>query len=264
MTYELKGGAFPVVVCQLADGEKMVTEKGSMVWMSPNMEMSTSGGGLGKMFSKAFSGESMFQNIYTARGAGMIAFGSSFPGRILPLTIQPGREVILQKTAFLAAETGVNLSIHFNKKMGTGFFGGEGFIMQRLSGSGIAFAEVDGELVEYTLGPGQQMVVDTGNVLGFEGGVSIDIQQVKGLKNKPRNKVVFQVVNLDRLAELFPDGGEIGPAELAEAGAVRRNQPVKVLGSGDLGGVALTVSAHAFSESAKEKIAAAGGSVTEL
>ena len=142
------------------------------------------GGGLGKMFSKVFSGESMFQNIYTARGAGMIAFGSSFPGRILPLTIQPGQEVILQKAAFLAAETGVNLSVHFNKKMGTGFFGGEGFIMQRLSGSGMAFAEVDGELVEYTLGPGQQMVVDTGNVLGFEGGVSIDIQQVKGLKNK--------------------------------------------------------------------------------
>ena len=184
MTYELKGGAFPVVVCQLADGEQMVTEKGSMVWMSPNMEMSTSGGGLGKMFSKVFSGESMFQNIYTARGAGMITFGSSFPGRILPLTIQPGQEVILQKAAFLAAETGVNLSVHLNKKMGTGFFGGEGFIMQRLSGSGMAFAEVDGELVEYTLGPGQQMVVDTGNVLGFEGGVSIDIQQVKGLKNK--------------------------------------------------------------------------------
>ena len=158
MTYELKGGTFPVVVCQLADGEKMVTEKGSMVWMSPNMEMSTSGGGLGKMFSKVFSGESMFQNIYTARGAGMITFGSSFPG--------------------------LNLSVHFNKKMGSGFFGGEGFIMQRLSGSGMAFAEVDGELVEYTLGPGQQMVVDTGNVLGFEGGVSIDIQQVKGLKNK--------------------------------------------------------------------------------
>ena len=183
MTYELKGGAFPVVVCQLADGEQMVTEKGSMVWMSPNMEMSTSGGGLGKMFSKVFSGESMFQNIYTARGAGMITFGSSFPGRILPLTIQPGQEVILQKAAFLAAETGVNLSVHFNKKMGTGFFGGEGFIMQRLSGSGMAFAEVDGELVEYTLGPGQQMVVDTGNVLGFEGGVKNKLLGGEGFFN---------------------------------------------------------------------------------
>ncbi len=184
MQYELKGGAFPVVVCQLADGEKMITEKGSMVWMTPNMEMETSGGGLGKMFSKAFSGESMFQNIYTARGAGMITFGSSFPGRILALDVAPGREYILQKTAFLASEAGVQLSVHFNKKFGAGLFGGEGFIMQRLSGSGTAFVEVDGELVEYTLAPGQQMVVDTGNVLGFEPSVSIDIQQVKGIKNK--------------------------------------------------------------------------------
>ena len=184
MQYELKGGVFPVVVCQLADGEKMITEKGSMVWMSPNMEMETTGGGLGKMFSKAFSGESMFQNIYTARGEGMIAFGSSFPGRILTLDVAPGREFILQKTAFLASEAGVQLSIHFNKKFGSGLFGGEGFIMQRLSGSGIAFAEVDGELVEYTLASGQQMSVDTGNVLGFESSVAIDIQQVKGIKNK--------------------------------------------------------------------------------
>lgn len=184
MQYEFKGGVFPVVVCQLADGEKMITEKGSMVWMTPNMEMETTGGGLGKMFSKAFSGESMFQNSYTARGAGMIAFGSSFPGRILTLEVAPGREFILQKTAFLASEAGVQLSIHFNKKFGAGLFGGEGFIMQRLSGNGIAFAEVDGELVEYTLAPGQQMVVDTGNVLGFESSVAIDIQQVKGIKNK--------------------------------------------------------------------------------
>ena len=184
MQYELKGGAFPVVVCQLADGEKMITEKGSMVWMTPNMQMETTGGGLGKMFSKAFSGESMFQNIYTARGAGMIAFGSSFPGRILTLEVGPGREFILQKTAFLASEAGVQLSIHFNKKLGAGLLGGEGFIMQRLSGSGTAFVEVDGELVEYTLASGQQMVVDTGNVLGFDSSVSIDIQQVKGIKNK--------------------------------------------------------------------------------
>lgn len=184
MNYEIKGGVFPVVVCQLADGEQMITEKGSMVWMSPNMQMETRGGGLGKMFSKAFSGESMFQNIYTANGAGMIAFGSSFPGKVLPLDIAPGREMIVQKNAFLASEAGVELSIHFNKKLGAGFFGGEGFIMQRLSGSGTAFVEVDGELVEYDLAAGQKMVVDTGNVAGFEPSVSIDIQQVPGLKNK--------------------------------------------------------------------------------
>lgn len=184
MNYEIKGGVFPVVVCQLADGEQMITEKGSMVWMSPNMQMETRGGGLGKMFSKAFSGESMFQNIYTANGAGMIAFGSRFPGKVLPLDIAPGREMIVQKNAFLASEAGVELSIHFNKKLGAGFFGGEGFIMQRLSGSGTAFVEIDGELVEYDLAAGQKMVVDTGNVAGFEPSVSIDIQQVPGLKNK--------------------------------------------------------------------------------
>lgn len=184
MKYEIKGGAFPVVVCELTDGERMITEKGSMVWMTPNMEMETTGGGIGKMFSKAFSGESMFQNIYTARGAGMITFGSSFPGKILPVEIMPGRELIVQKNAFLASEAGVELSIHFNKKLGAGFFGGEGFIMQRLSGTGMAFIEIDGELVEYDLAPGQKMVIDTGNVAGFEPTVSIEIQQVPGLKNK--------------------------------------------------------------------------------
>ncbi len=88
------------------------------------------------------------------------------------------------------------------------------------------------------------------------------LPKLKGFKN--RNKVVFQVVNLDRLAELFPNGGQVGPLELVEVGAVRKGHPVKVLGSGDLGGVTVQVSAHAFSESAKEKIAAAGGSATEL
>lgn len=152
--------------------------------MTPNMHMETVGGGVGKMFSKAFSGESMFQNIYTARGAGMIAFGSSFPGKILPVEISSGRELILQKRAFLASEAGVSLSIHFRKHMGAGFFGGEGFIMQRLSGAGMAFVEIDGELIEYELRAGEQMVVDTGNVAGFASTVSIDIQQVPGLKNK--------------------------------------------------------------------------------
>ena len=184
MRYEIKGGAFPVVVCELADGEQMITETGSMVWMSPNMQMDTRGGGLGQRFSKAFSGESIFQNIYTARGAGMIAFGSSFPGQIKAVTIAPGQDMILQKTAFLAAEPGVELSIHFNKKLGTGLFGGEGFIMQRLSGSGVAFAEIDGELVEYELREGQQIVADTGNVAGFTAGVKMEIQQVPGMKNK--------------------------------------------------------------------------------
>lgn len=185
MKYEILGEPLPVVVCHLEGGESMITERGSMVWMSPNMKMETGAGGIGKAFGRMFSGDSIFQNTYTAQGGpGMIAFGSSFPGRILTLDVAPGREFILQKTAFLASEAGVQLSVHFNKKLGAGFFGGEGFIMQRLSGNGTAFVEVDGELVEYTLASGEQMVVDTGNVLGFDASVSIDIQQVKGIKNK--------------------------------------------------------------------------------
>ena len=183
MEYEIKGGAFPVVICHLKKGEKMITEKGAMVWMSPCMEMETKGGGLGKMFSKAFSGEHMFQNIYTAKADGIIAFGSSFPGKILPIEISNGHEFILQKKAFLASEIGVELSTHFNKKLGAGLFGGEGFIMQKVSGNGFVFAEVDGELMEYTLGAGEQMIVDTGYVLGFESSVKLDIQQIKGFKN---------------------------------------------------------------------------------
>lgn len=184
MRYEVKGNNFPVVICNLEQNERMITEKGSMVWMSPNMQMETKGGGLGKMFSKAFSGESMFQNVYTARGGpGMIAFGSSFPGEIKALEIGPGREMIVQKSAFLAAESGVELSMHFSKKLGAGFFGGEGFIMQRLSGQGTAFVEIDGDLMEYELKPGQKLVVDTGNVAGFAPSVQMDIQSVPGAKN---------------------------------------------------------------------------------
>lgn len=113
----------------------------------------------------------------------MIAFTSSFPGEIKVLEIAPGQEMIVQKSAFLAAEAGVNLSVHFNKKIGVGFFGGEGFIMQRLSGRGTAFVEIDGDLMEYILKPGQQIVVDSGNVAGFEPSVQMDIQQVHGAKN---------------------------------------------------------------------------------
>ena len=117
-------------------------------------------------------------------GPGMIAFASSFPGSIRAIEITPEHPVIVQKSGFLASEPGVQLSIHFQKRLSGGLFGGEGFIMQRLSGSGMAFIEIDGELVEYDLAPGQKMVIDTGNVAGFEPTVSIEIQQVPGLKNK--------------------------------------------------------------------------------
>ncbi len=183
MQYEIKGGVFPVVVCQLESGEQMITEKGSMVWMSPNMEMQTSAGGFGKAFGRMFSGESMFLNTYTARGDGMIAFGASFPGSIRALEVSPERPVVVQKSGFLAAEPGVELSVFFQKKAGAGFFGGEGFIMQKLSGHGTAFVEIDGYAVEYELAAGQQIVVDTGNLAMVDATCTIDIQTVKGVKN---------------------------------------------------------------------------------
>ena len=185
MEYTIEGGTLPVVICQLSSGEAMITEQGSMSWMSPNMQMeTTTGGGLGKALGRMFAGEALFQNRYTAQGGpGMIAFASSFPGSIRPFSIAPGREIILQKSGFLAAESSVELSVFFQKKLGSGFFGGEGFIMQRLSGHGLAFAEFDGHVVEYDLAPGQSMVVDTGYLAAMDATCSMDIQVVPGVKN---------------------------------------------------------------------------------
>jgi len=185
MRYEIKGTPLPVAICYLEAGETMITEKGSMSWMSPNMEMETNAGGFGKALGRMFSGESMFRNNYTAKGGnGMIAFASSFPGSIVPFEIQPGKELIVQKSGFLASESTVELSVHIQKKLGAGFFGGEGFIMQRLSGHGTAFVEFDGAVMEYDLAAGQSIVLDTGYLAAMEATCNMEIQQVAGLKNK--------------------------------------------------------------------------------
>ena len=184
MKYEIQGEPMPVVICDLEGGESMITERGSMVWMSPNMEMETSAGGLGKAFGRMFSGESIFQNIYTPRGGpGMIAFASTFPGSIRAVQIDPSHPIVVQKSAFLASEAGVELSVFFQRKAMGGFFGGDGFLMQKLSGRGTAFLEIDGHAVEYDLAPGQSIVVDTGNLAMMDATCSIDIQTVKGVKN---------------------------------------------------------------------------------
>ncbi|HIZ20264.1 MAG TPA: TIGR00266 family protein [Firmicutes bacterium] len=185
MRYTIEGDNLPVVICTLSDGEQMLTEKGAMSWMTPNMEMKTSmEGGLGKAFGRAFSGESMFMNTYTCRGGeGLIAFASSFPGRILAVPIAPGAEIVVQKTAFLAAEAGVQLNTHFSRKISAGFFGGEGFIMQRLSGQGMAFLELDGHVVEYDLAPGQSLMIDSGHLAAMTATVQLTVETVKGVKN---------------------------------------------------------------------------------
>ena len=185
MKYEIKGAPMPVAICYLQDGETMIAERGSMSWMSPNMEMETHAGGIGKAFGRLISGESMFRNTYRSRGGeGLIAFASSFPGSIVAFQIEPGREMIVQKFSFLASESTVDLSVYLQKKVGAGFFGGEGFIMQRLSGYGTAFVEFDGSVMEYELAAGQSIVVDTGYLAAMEGTCSMEIRQVPGLKNK--------------------------------------------------------------------------------
>ncbi len=186
MKYEIKGETLPVVICQLEAGEQMITEGGAMSWMSPNMKMeTTSNGGVGKALGRMFAGEKLFQNIYTAQGSrGLIAFASSFPGSLKAFQISPGNEMICQKGVFLAAEMGVELSTFFTKKLSTGLFGGEGFILQKLSGSGIAFAEFDGHVVEYELKAGQKLVVDTGHLAAMSATCNMEIQSVPGMKNK--------------------------------------------------------------------------------
>lgn len=183
MRYEIKGEPLPVVICYLNGGEKVFCEKGAMSWMTPNMKMETGTGGIGKAFSKMFSGESIFHNTYEAQGGdGMIAFASSFPGSILAFDIGQG-DMIVQKGGYLASEPSVEFSVAFQKKLGAGFFGGEGFIMQRLSGKGMAFVEIDGYVVEYELQAGQQMVIDTGYLAAMSGTCTMDIQTVKGIGN---------------------------------------------------------------------------------
>ena len=183
--YEIEGGHLPVVICYPEAGETLCTESGAMSWMSPNMRMDTNtGGGLKKVFGRMFSGESIFLNQYTAEGGpGMIAFASSFPGSIIPYRVTPGNSIIVQKRGFLAMESGLDLSVFFNKRIGGGLFGGEGFIMQKISGDGMVFIEIDGHCKEYELGVGQTIIVDTGYLAAMTESCTMDVQMVKGAKN---------------------------------------------------------------------------------
>lgn len=183
--YEIEGGNLPVVICYPEAYQTLCTERGAMSWMSENMKMETNtGGGIRKMFGRMFSGESIFMNEYTAIGAsGMIAFASSFPGSIIPYRVTPGNGIIVQKKGFLAMEKGLELSLYFQKKLSRGFFGGEGFIMQRVSGDGMVFLEIDGYCKEFYLAPGESLIVDTGYLAAMSESCTMDIVTVKGAKN---------------------------------------------------------------------------------
>ena len=183
MQYEIIGGNLPAVLCRLTRGEKLICEAGGMSWMDGVFKMETTGGGIGKMFGRMFSGESMFTNTYTAQQDGEIAFASSFPGQILAINLTPGKSIIAQKKAFLACEAGVEMSVFFQKKFGKGLFGGEGFIMQKFTGSGLVFLEVDGAIKEYVLAPGEKKVMDTGHLVMMDETCKMDIERISGVKN---------------------------------------------------------------------------------
>ena len=185
LKYQLIGTTMQAVTIQLGQGQTVYSESGGMSWMSANVNMNTtSGGGVGKMLGRMFSGESLFLVDYTCtRGNGIVAFSSEFPGKIIPMDLSAGQSVIAQKDAFMCAEKSVETAIHFRKRLGAGFFGGEGFIMQKLTGPGMCFVELDGEIVEQTLAPNQVLLVDTGYVAMFEPTVDFDIEMVRGIKN---------------------------------------------------------------------------------
>lgn len=186
MEYKVIGTTLQAVILELDPGETIYSESGGMAWMTANIEMQTSGrgGGLGGVLKRAVSGESLFLVEYTSKGGkGMVTFASDFPGKIVPIHLGQGQEMICQKTAFLCAEKTVGLDIHFRRRLGAGLFGGEGFILQKLTGPGVVFVCLDGEIMEYTLGSNQMLKVDTGHVAMYEPTVTFDIEMVKGFSN---------------------------------------------------------------------------------
>lgn len=184
MRYQTEGEPLPVLICDMEKGETIVTQSGAMSWMSANMRMEQKSGGIGKMLGRMLTNESLFLTHYTAAGGiGQIAFASRFPGSIKAFPLSPGRSIVAQKSAFLAFCGDVDMSVFFQKKIGSGLFGGEGFIMQRFSGDGIVFLEFDGYVKEYDIPAGGQIIVDTGYLAAMSETCSVNIQTVPGIKN---------------------------------------------------------------------------------
>lgn len=185
MEAKIIGDSLPVVTCKLKKGEAVVTESGGMSWMDEGIKMNTStNGGIMKGLGRALAGESLFMNTYTAEKDDVeIAFSSSFPGKILEFDLSDGETIIAQKRAFLCAENSIDISMHFRKKLGAGFFGGEGFIMQKITGPGKVFLEIDGEVIKKELAEGEKLKIDNGYVAAMTKGVELSIETVPGLKN---------------------------------------------------------------------------------
>ena len=184
MNYSIEGGSLPAVIIQLNAGEALISEAGGRTWSrGPIVRESKDEGGIGKSLGRMISGEGLFMSRYTAQGPAEIAFSSSLPGSIIARELAPGESIIAQKSAFMCATDGVDLAVHLQKKLGAGMAGGEGFIMQRITGPGMVFLEIDGFSPEYNLAPGEQLICDTGVIAVMDATCQMDVQMVKGVKN---------------------------------------------------------------------------------
>lgn len=185
MNYKIIGETVPAVEVNLNKGESMYTQSGAMSWKTPGIKMETNTkGGIMKGLGRMLSGDSFFMNTYTAEQDNQtIAFASTVPGAIMSFDLTGTPGLIAQKGAFLCAEPNVNLKVALTKKFSAGLFGGEGFILQDISGSGNVFLEVDGDKVVKELQPGETIQVDTGNVVAFEKTIKYEIETVKGFGN---------------------------------------------------------------------------------
>ena len=217
MQYRIEGGSLPAVIINLNPGETILSEVGARTWSRGPIQLETKAeGGLGKSLGRMLSGDSLFMSRYTAQAPAEIAFSSSFPGRIVARELQAGESIICQKSAFLCATAGVELALHFQKKIGVVLVGGEGFIMQRVTGPGLVFLEIDGYCQEYDLQPGEPLICDTGVLAIMDATCEMNVQMVKGAKNMlfggeglfdtvitGPGKVYLQTMTISKLAKLM-------------------------------------------------------------
>jgi uncharacterized protein (TIGR00266 family) len=185
MRYAIAGTVLQSLEIEMTQGESIFTESGGMSWMTDGIEMETNTkGGLMSGLGRALAGESLFMTTYTCSSpTAMITFTPEAPGKVLPIQLAPNQMIIAQKDSFMCAQSSVKMEIHFRKKLGTGLFGGEGFILQKLTGPGIVFLEIPGEVKEYNLAAGQRLKVDPGHIAAFDPTVNYEITSVKGIKN---------------------------------------------------------------------------------
>jgi len=190
MDAQIHGTVLPVLEITLNPGEKIVSESGEMSWMSSEIEMVTTtqtAGAKGMMgvLKRAVGGGGIFMTEFVATSApGQVAFATKMPGQIMPVQVQPGSELMIQRSGFLCATEGVELTVGFQKKLGAGIFGGEGFLLQKLGGSTQAWVELDGEVIVRDLAPGEVLRVNPGHVGMFQAQMPFDVQMVPGIKNK--------------------------------------------------------------------------------